>query len=353
MAEQDMEKTEQATPKRQQEAREKGQTAKSPEISSVAILLTGTMALYYIYPRIYSNFLELTTSILSSSGTMELTKDNIYPFGVSIIKRIFFILSPFLFVIVAAGVASNILQVGFMFSTKSLELNLARVNPLEGIKRIISLSSLMDLAKSAIKVIIVGYTAYLLIKKEFYNFPAMIETDVPYIMSYSGRLVVRLLTWTGTVLVILAGVDFGFKKWQHTKSLKMTKEELKEEFKQAEGDPHIKSRIRTLQLQMSRKRMMASVPTADVVVTNPTHLAIAISYKREEMGAPKVVAKGAGLIAEKIKEIAKANGVVIVENKPLARAVFKVVEIGEEIPSNLYKAVAEILAYVYRLKRKV
>ncbi len=353
MAEQDMEKTEQATPKRAQEAREKGSVARSHEIPSVAVLLMGTMALYFIFPRIYANFLEMTTGILSSSGTMELTNENIYPFGVNIIKRIFFILSPFLFVIVSAGVASNILQVGFMFSAKSMELNLNRINPLEGVKRIISLNSLMELVKSSIKVIIVGYTAYVLIKREFYNFPLLIETDVPYIMSYSGRIVVRLLTWTGGVLVILAAIDYGFKRWQHTKSLKMTKEEIKEEFKQMEGDPNVKSRIKALQLQMSRKRMMASVPTADVVITNPVHLAIAISYKREDMGAPKVVAKGAGLIAEKIKEIARANGVVVVENKPLARAIFKVAAIGEEIPENLYKAVAEILAYVYRLKRKI
>ena len=353
MAEQDMEKTEQASPKREQEAREKGSVARSPEIPSVPVLLMGTMVLYFIFPRIYANFLELTTSILSSSGTMELTNENIHTFGINILKKTFFILSPFLFAIVAAGVASNILQVGFMFSAKSMELNLNRINPLEGVKRIISLNSLMELVKSSIKVIIVGYTAYVLIKREFYNFPLLIETDVPYIMSYSGRIVVRLLTWTGGVLVILAAIDYGFKRWQHTKSLKMTKEEIKEEFKQMEGDPNVKSRIKALQLQMSRKRMMASVPTADVVITNPVHLAIAISYKREDMGAPKVVAKGAGLIAEKIKEIARANGVVVVENKPLARAIFKVAAIGEEIPENLYKAVAEILAYVYRLKRKI
>lgn len=353
MAEQDMEKTEQATPKREQEAREQGQVARSQEVTSVAVLLMGTLVLYYIFPRIYSNFLEMTASILSSSGTMEFTNENIYSLGLNIIKRVFYILSPFLFLIVAAGVASNILQVGFTFSTKSLELKLDRLNPLEGVKRILSINSLMELAKSGVKTIVLGYTAYLLIKREFYNFPGLIETDVSYILSYTGRLVLRLLTWTGAVLVILAAIDFSFKKWQHTKSLKMTKEELKEEFKQSEGDPNIKSRIRALQLQMGRKRMMASVPKADVVITNPVHLAIAISYKREDMGAPRVVAKGAGIIAEKIKEVARAHGVVVVENKPLARNLYRVVDIGGEIPSNLYKAVAEILAYVYRLKRKI
>lgn len=353
MAEQDSEKTEQATPKREQEAREKGQTARSSEIPAVAVLLMGTIVLYYIFPRIYSNFLDMTTGILSISGTMELTKENIYPFGINIIKRVFFILSPFLFMVVAVGVASNVLQIGFMFSPKAMEVKLSRINPIGGLSRIFSLNIFAELVKSFLKLIVVGYISYLLIKREFYNFPVLIETNVQYIMSYSGMLVIRLFTWTGTVLVILAAIDFGFKKWQHVKSMKMTKEEIKEEFKQSEGDQNVKSRIRTLQIQMARKRMMASVPKADVVITNPTHIAVAIEYKRENMGAPKVIAKGAGLIAERIKEIARANGVVVVENKPLARTLFKVVEIGGEIPANLYKAVAEILAYVYRLKRKV
>lgn len=353
MAEQDSDKTEQATPKREHEAREKGQTARSPEIPSVAVLLMGTMVLYFSFPRIYLNFLDLTSTILSTSGTMEMTQNNIYPFGLGIVKRVFFILLPFLFMIVAAGVASNIMQVGFMFSTKSLEIKLSRVNPLEGYKRIFSLNILMDIAKSIVKIIILGYIAYIILRREFFNFPVLIEADVTYIISYIGRLVVRLLTWTGGLLLILSAIDYGFKRWQHTKSLKMTKEEIKEEARQSEGDPNVKSRIRTLQHQMSRKRMMSSVHKADVVITNPIHLAVAIAYDRVNMGAPKVVAKGAGLIAEKIKEIARAHGVVIVENKPLARNLFKVVEIGGEIPANLYKAVAEILAYVYRLKRKV
>lgn len=353
MADHDSEKSEQATPKREQEARDKGQIARSNEIPAVAVLLMGTMVLYYIFPRIYSNFLDMTTGILSVSGTMELTKENIYPFGINIIKRVFFILSPFLFMVVAIGVASNVLQIGFMFSPKAMEVKLSRINPIEGLSRIFSMTIFMELVKAFVKIFIVGYTSYLLIKREFYNFPVLIESDVPYIMTYTGILVIRLFTWTGTVLAILAAIDFGFKKWRHVMSMKMTKEEVKEEFKQSEGDPNIKSRIRTLQIQMSRKRMMASVPKADVVITNPTHIAVAIEYKRENMGAPKVIAKGAGLVAEKIKEIARANGVVVVENKPLARTLFKVVEIGGEIPANLYKAVAEILAYVYRLKRKV
>jgi flagellar biosynthetic protein FlhB len=202
-------------------------------------------------------------------------------------------------------------------------------------------------------MIIVGYTTYLLIRKEFYNFPLLVDADINYILSYTGRLTLRLIIWTGAVLTVLAGIDFGFQKWQHVKSLRMTRQEVKEEFKDQEGDPIIKARIRSLQREMAKKRMMAEVPKADVVITNPTHLAVALSYKHEKMSAPRVIAKGAGIIAEKIKEIAAEHGIAIVEDKPVAQSLYRLVEVGEDIPANLYRAVAEILAYVYKLKRKV
>lgn len=353
MAEHDFEKTEQATPKRQQDAREKGQVARSQEIPSVAVLLMGAAMLYFIFPRVYSNFLDLTANILSSSGTMEITQDNIQPFGAGILKRVFFTFAPFLVMVTVAGAASNILQVGFIFSMQSLEVKLSRINPLEGVNRICSLHALADMIKAILKIAIVGYTAYVLVRREFGNFPTLIDMDVEAILSYIVWLTLRLVIWTGAILIMLAALDFGFRKWEHQKSLRMTRQEIKEEFRQSEGDPLIKARIRSLQREMARKRMMADVPRADVVITNPTHLAIAISYKNGEMRAPRVVAKGAGIIAEKIREIARANAVVIVENKPLAQTLYKVVEIGEEVPSNLYKAVAEILAYVYRLKRRM
>lgn len=352
MAEQDFDKTEQATPKRKQEAREKGSVARSHEIPSVAILLMGTVILYFIFPRVYSNFMDLTSSIFSVSGSMEITEDIIYLFVTEIIKKMFFTLSPFLFMVVIAGAVSNILQFGLIFSTKSLELDLSRIDPIEGIKRLTSLRSLVEIGKAILKIAVVGFAASLLIRREFDHFIILVDSDINHIFSYTGRLTLKLITWTGSVLVVLAAVDFGFKKWEHTRSLKMTPQEVKEEFRQTEGNPLIKSRIKSLQREMARKRMMSDVPKADVVITNPIHLAVAILYKNGEMKAPKVVAKGAGVIAEKIKEIARENGVVIIENKPLAQTLYRIVKIGEEIPSNLYKAVAEILAYVYRLKRK-
>ena len=351
MADQDMEKTEQASPKRQEESREKGQVAKSPEVSSVAVLMAGTAAMYYLLPNVYANLLDITSNVLGSSGTIELTADNFYPYWSGILRKVFFTMLPFLVLVALAGLVSNILQIGFVFSPKALGVKFERINPAEGIKKILSLRSIMELFKSVIKITIVGYTSYCLIKSEFHNFPLLLDADVNYIFTYMGHLTLKLVIWTGLVICILAAIDLGYQKWQFAKNLRMTRQELKEEYKEQEGDPQIKSRIRSIQKEIARKRMMADVPKADVVITNPTHLAIALAYKHGDMNAPKVVAKGAGIIADKIKEIARCNGVTVLENKPLARTLYKLVKIGDEIPANLYKAVAEILAYVYKLKR--
>ncbi len=352
MADQDMEKTEEATSKRRQDVREKGQVARSPEVSSLAVLMAGTAALYYLLPGVYTNLMDITADVLGSSGTIELNADNFYPFWSGILREVFFTMLPFLILVAIAGIVSNILQTGFVFSPKALSVNYDRINPAEGIKKLMSLHSVMELFKSIVKIAIVSHTSYTLIRREFHNFPMLIDGDVHYIFSYMGHLTLRLIVWTGAVIGILAGIDLGFQKWQHAKNLRMTREEVKEEFKEQEGDPLIRSRIKSMQREVARKRMMAEVPKADVVITNPTHLAVALSYKHGDMNAPKVVAKGAGIIAEKIREIARSNGVAVVENRPLARTLYKMVEIGEEIPANLYKAVAEILAYVYKLKRK-
>src|SRR3989337_3709761 len=314
--------------------------------------MAGTAAMYYLLPGVYTNLLDITSNVLGSSGTIELTTDNFYPFWSGILRKVFFTMLPFLVLVALAGIVSNILQTGFVFSPKALGVKFERINPAEGIKKILSLRSIMELFKSVIKITIVGYTSYRLIKSEFHNFPLLIDGDVHYIFSYMGHMTIKLVIWTGIVIAVLAAIDLGYQKWQFNKNLRMTREEVKEEYKQQEGDPLIRSRIKSMQKEMARKRMMAAVPKADVVITNPTHLAVALSYKPGRMNAPKVVAKGAGLIAEKIKEIARSSNVTVVENKPLARTLYKIVKIGDEIPANLYKAVAEILAYVYKLKRK-
>src|SRR4030066_814732 len=282
MADQDMDKTEQATPKRRQESREKGQVAKSSEVSSLAVLMAGTAALYYMMPGIYTNLLELTSDVLGSSGTIKLTADNYYPFWSGILSKVFYTMVPFVVLVAFAGIVSNVLQIGFVFSTEALGVKFERINPAEGIKKILSLRSVMELFKSLIKITIVGYTSYSLIKSEFHNFPLLLDADVNYIFTYMGHLTLKLVIWTGLVICILAAIDLGYQKWQFAKNLRMTRQELKEEYKEQEGDPQIKSRIRSIQKEIARKRMMADVPKADVVITNPTHLAVALVYERQE-----------------------------------------------------------------------
>ena len=210
--------------------------------------------------------------------------------------------------------------------------------------------SLFELTKSLIKILFVGGVAFIMVKGELLTIPSLIQYSVIDIFSFIGRVSLKICFNVSLVLILLAVLDFAYQRWDHEKNLKMTKQEIKDEHKQTEGDPKVKARIRSIQLETARQRMMEAVPDADVIITNPTHLAVALKFEAEEMIAPCVVAKGAGYIADKIKQIASEHGVPVIENRPLAQTLFKAVEIGGVIPADLYKAVAEILAYVYRLK---
>jgi flagellar biosynthetic protein FlhB len=215
-----------------------------------------------------------------------------------------------------------------------------------------TLPSVVELAKSLVKLVIVGWIAYVTIKKEWPDILLLFGQDAGNVFHFVSALSLRLLLRTILVMVVLAALDYAYQRWTYEKNLKMSKQEVKEELKQTEGDPIIRSRIRTVQRQLARQRMMAEVPKADVIITNPTHLAVALLYDRKTMEAPHVVAKGAGVIAQKIIEVGRSHQVPIVENKPLARMLYKAVDLGKGIPSSLYHAVADILAYVYQIKRK-
>jgi flagellar biosynthetic protein FlhB len=260
------------------------------------------------------------------------------------------ILAPILLVVLAAGVAGNLVQVGLLFTAEPFIPKLSNFDPISGISKLVSLKSFVELAKSIVKLLIVGSVAFLTLWGELENLPGLIYMSVGDILSFICSRSLKIVFYSALVLIVLAALDYAFVLWKHEQDLKMTKQEVKDERKSREGDPAVKGRIRKVQIETARKRMMEAVPTADVVVTNPTRLAIALKYDGEKMAAPKVIAKGAGFIAERIKEIAEKNGIPIVENKPLAKSLYKAVEIGETIPVNLYKAVAEILAYVYRLR---
>ena len=345
-------KTEQATPKRTQDAREKGQVAKSREVSSALIMVACLAYFYFGTGGIVGRMMELMKTSFRDLNRGELTADTIQLLVTTLLVKTVAIVLPLLLTLMAAGIAANLMQTGFIFSGEPIQPKLSKISPLKGLKNMFSLKTLAELFKSLFKISVVGVIAYLTIRNEVGDVLPLMEQGVWQIMAYIGQVSFKILFATCWVLIVLALMDYLYQHWEHGRSLRMTKQELKDEYKNTEGDPLIKSRIRRLQREMAMRRMMTKVPTADVVITNPTHLAVALQYDQGRMAAPVVVAKGANLIAQRIKEIAKENGVAVVENKPLAQVLYRMVDIAEAIPDNLYQAVAEVLAYVYRLKHK-
>jgi flagellar biosynthetic protein FlhB len=348
----DQEKTEPATPKRREEARQKGQVARSREISSVAILL-GALVIFFVFgASMVQGLVILTQQFIVQAPLLEVNPGSIK----SVISQVFegfsSILLPFFIIIPVIAILSNFFQVGALFTTKPLAPDVKKLNPIKGLGRIFSKNGLVELIKSIFKIAIVGTVTVLTITGETDQIPLLADMHAWHIACYIGSIALKIIFHTSWVLIILAVMDYGFQKWNYEKNLMMSKQEIKDEMKQREGDPLIKSRIRRIQAEMARKRMMEAVPKADVVITNPVHLAVALRYDNLNMGAPMLIAKGARIIAEQIKKVACENRVPVVENKALAQSLFKMVDIGETIPESLYKAVAEVLAYVYRLKNK-
>ncbi|MBN1613646.1 MAG: flagellar biosynthesis protein FlhB [Deltaproteobacteria bacterium] len=343
----DQEKTEQATPKRREDARRKGKVAKSREVASVAILSAGLVYFYFSAGTMLQKMTTMMRHVFSISASTVISVDNVQSLTLEMSYQLLLILLPLLLIVTVAGLAANMLQVGVMFSSEAITPKWSKVDPIKGFQRLFSLQSIVELVKNILKMLVVGFIAYLTISREVQNFFPLMDQDVWGILSYIGRISFKIVLSICWVLIILAIADYLYQRWEHERSLKMTKQEVKEEYKHTEGDPLVKSRIRRLQREIARKRMMAAVPKADVVITNPTHIAVALRYDHESMVAPTVIAKGSGYIAEKIKEVAAQNHVPVVENKPLAQVLNKMVDINGVIPENLYRAVAEVLAYVY------
>ncbi len=346
------ERTEQATPKKREEARKKGQTAKSREIPSVVILMAGMSVLFSLGTFMYHQLSILLTGLLKQMGSASLDWGSLQTLNMEMVRSLLMILSPILIAVAAASILSHWVQSGVLFSTETLKPDWSKISLSSGFKRVFSTSSLVELLKAFFKMAIVGGVAWLTIEKEWPRILILTGQEPVTFFRTLSSVLWSLFLKTCLVMVALAGLDYFFQRWSYEKGLRMTKQEVKEEFRQSEGDPLIKSRIRSIQRQLARRRMMAEVPKADVIITNPTHLAVALAYRSKEMQAPQVVAKGAGLIAEKIRAIGQSHQVPIVENKPLAQILYKTVDMGEQIPSTLYQAVADILAYVYRIKNK-
>ncbi|MBR1647163.1 MAG: flagellar biosynthesis protein FlhB [Selenomonadaceae bacterium] len=343
-------KTEEPTAKKREDARKKGQVAKSQELNAAFVLLMGFLVLRILWEYIYVNIAEYTTYLYSHLA-QSVTTEGISELFIGIMILLAKTVMPIMFAILIIGLAVNLYQVGFMFSTEQLEFKLDKLNPINGFSRIFSKRSLIEMFKSIFKIIIIGYFLYLYLKDQIPLLPQFIFFDLPHSLATAADIIFTMAFQVVGVIMVLGAADYAYQKWQTTQDLMMTKQEVKDEYKQTEGDPQIKSKIKQKQRQMAMQRMMSEVPKADVIVTNPTHLAVALKYSKG-MVAPVVVAKGQDIVAERIKQIARENHVIIVENKPVARALYQAVEVGGVVPAELYQAVAEIIAYVYRIKHR-
>ena len=348
------EKTEAATPKKLRDARKKGQVPVSKDLSASFILLFVFLVMNifskYFSKNFYSLILFVYDNIKNVDELFEL--GNLLPFFNQIIFIAIKIGLPILLTALFTGLIFSYIQVGFLFSVDPLKPKLSKINPIEGFKKMFSIKSLVELSKSILKSSILIIYSIFYLKGKVVVLVNSLEYSVDNFIIVSWGIIFNLVVRIALMLVVLAILDYMYKIWQHNKDLKMTKKEIKDEYKESEGDPLLKAKIRQKQRELSASRMMQEVPDADVVITNPTHYANAIKYDSESGKAPKVVAKGRDLIANNIKKIAKENNIPIVENKPLAREIYKVVDIGDEIPNDLYHAVAEVLAYVYELNKK-
>jgi len=335
MAEKSFEdKTEKATPKKRQEARKKGEVAKSRELPSVAVLLASLVTLTIFGSYMYTHIKAIMGRAFSLPISNDLNVHDFLAFTHEMVASFILTLAPLLAAIVIAAVLSNIVQVGFMLSAETIKPKLSKLDPIKGFGRLFSKQSLMEFFKCLMKLAIVGGVGYLTVKGELKHLSLLSDMDLGSIIAYIIHTIFKLF----------------IRCWDFEKKLKMSKKDVKDELKKTEGDPLIKSRIRSIQMQMARKRMMHDVPNADVVITNPTHLAVALKYDGFVMNAPKLVAKGSGNIAKRIKVLAEKNDVPIVEDKELARSLYSSVEVGQEVPGVLYQSVAEILAYIYKLR---
>lgn len=345
------EKTEPGSAKKREEARNRGQVAKSMELNSAFILVFGLLILYFSGGALASNLAAIARDSFTSAGSFRVTATSAHEIIVSSMWRVGLVVGPMVIGLMMVGLAASVAQVGFVFSFEAMMPTLDKINPLTGIQKVlISRRSMVEIAKNILKVMIVGLVAYYALEGLLEESFSLMDADAEAVLGFMAKGAIAVGIKTGLAFLALAVLDYFYQRFEFEKSMKMTKQEVREENKQTEGDPLTKSRVRTIQRRIAYRRMMAEVPKADVVLTNPTHVAVAIKYDVEKMSAPRVVAKGADLVAQKIKDIAREHDVPIVEDRPLARALYKTVEIGEEIPEKLFQAVAQVLAYIYRLR---
>ena len=349
----DPSKTESATPKRVRKARQKGNVAKSQEVSKTMSLLAGFIALYAYVGTIGTEIQGLFRHFLQNDFAFTASPGNVINLVRWLATEIAVLVLPIMIFIALVVIIVLRLQVGKLWTTEVFKPKLSRFNPIPGIQRMfLSKDTAIRMGKSLLQALVIGFAPYLVIKNEFANFITLYHTDVSSLAIYLMKISYKVVLYALIPMLIIAVADFFYTRWEYAENLKMTKDEVKDEMKQMDGDPRVKAKQRQKMMEMMRRRMMQEVPKADVIITNPTHIAVALKYNALEAPAPMVVAKGADHLAEKIKEIAREAGVPIRENKPLARALYKSVEVGETIPEEMYQAVAAILASLSKFRNQ-
>jgi len=348
----ELERTEAPTGRRLEEARRKGQIARSAELPTAFMILGAAAFLSWAGPGWSRALTELIPTLLGQVELGEWQPEAIHGLSLDVLGLFLRVALPPILVLAVVGIGANLLQVGFLFTAQPLEPRWGKLNPFEGLKRLLGTHALVELLKAPLKLAVIGGVAYITVKPHVAELVILAGRD-PWatVVTVSG-LTLALLWRIGAAYLALALLDYSYQRWSHRRGLRMSREEVKEEMRQSEGDPRVRARSRTLHRQYAMRRMMSQVPKADVVVTNPVHLAVALKYDRATMRAPQVVAKGLRLVAEEIKKRARAAGVAVVEHPPLAQALYKSVALGGEIPASLYRAVAEVLAYVYMLSQR-
>jgi len=327
--------------------------AKSQEVVTTVMILAVFGLLTLMGPFLLNRILGLFRHTFQEYIFADVDEATVEAIGIDMLKELAIILGPVFLAAMMAALLANFLQVGFMFSTDPIRMQLERLNPVQGFRRIFSLRSVVEMLKSILKVLIIGYIAFLFLWKNVGQLLKLVYVPTEQSLSVLASLTSKMGLNTGIGLAVLAVLDYMYQKFEFEKNIRMSKQDIKEELKMTEGHPLIKSKIKQTQREIAMRRMMQEVPKADVVITNPTHFAVALKYDEKKSDAPIVVAKGVDYVAKKIIQVARENGVITVENRPLARALYDQVKIGQAIPESFYKAVAEILAYVYRMQGKI
>lgn len=346
------EKTEKATPKRRQEARKKGQVARSADLPSSLIFLSVFLFLFFAGGLFAQKFISLFRLPLEQWLLLDVSETQVVELYKDVLLQFAAIVLPLMGVSVAAGVIGNYVQFGFLFTSEPLIMKAERLDPIQGAKRIFSRRALVEFLKSIVKFIVVGAVVALVLWHNADDIFTVSRLPVESAAALVGKLVVQMGLLVALTLVALSIGDYFYQRYDHERNLRMSKQDIKDELKKTEGSPEMRSRIKQKQRQLAMRRMMQEVPKADVVITNPTHYAVALKYDGESMEAPQVVAKGADFLAMRIRDIARAHDVPLMENKHLARALYNQAAIGETIPAELFQAVAEVLAYVYRMRHR-